>query len=87
MAQQISGAGLAVALGWTLLATGALTVRLDAWGLPLAALAGLIAAGAWCARWYRRRLGGFTGDTLGSAQQLGELAAYLVALAMLTAGG
>ena len=49
----------------------------------IAALAGLIAMGVWCARWYRRRLGGFTGDTLGAAQQLGELAAYLGALALL----
>lgn len=83
MAQQISGAGLVVALGWVLLATGTLVVLLGAWGLPLAALAGLMAMGAWCARWYRRRLGGFTGDTLGAAQQLGELAAYLGALALL----
>ncbi|BDI04911.1 adenosylcobinamide-GDP ribazoletransferase [Sphaerotilus microaerophilus] len=83
MAQQISGAGLAVALGWVALATGALVVVLGAWGLPLAALVGLIGMGAWCARWYRRRLGGFTGDTLGAAQQLGELAAYLGALALL----
>jgi adenosylcobinamide-GDP ribazoletransferase len=56
---------------------------LGAWGPPLAALTGLIAMGLWCARWYRCRLGGFTGDTLGAAQQLGELAAYLAALAVL----
>ncbi|MCK6426913.1 MAG: adenosylcobinamide-GDP ribazoletransferase [Burkholderiaceae bacterium] len=87
MAQQISGAGLAVALGWLVLVTGALLYLFDAVGLLLAALAGLVAMGAWCARWYRRRLGGFTGDTLGAAQQLGELAGYLGALAMLTAGG
>jgi adenosylcobinamide-GDP ribazoletransferase len=83
LAQQISGAGLAVALGWLALATGTLVTVLGAWGLPLAALTGLTAMGLWCARWYRRRLGGFTGDTLGAAQQLGELAAYLGALALL----
>jgi adenosylcobinamide-GDP ribazoletransferase len=27
--------------------------------------------------WYRRRLGGYTGDTLGAAQQLTELTFYL----------
>ncbi|HLP01185.1 MAG TPA: adenosylcobinamide-GDP ribazoletransferase, partial [Opitutaceae bacterium] len=32
------------------------------------------------ARWYRQRLGGYTGDCLGAAQQLGELVFYLVLL-------
>jgi adenosylcobinamide-GDP ribazoletransferase len=33
------------------------------------------------ARWFSRRLGGFTGDTLGAAQQLTEIAFYLAVLA------
>ncbi|MBL8270434.1 adenosylcobinamide-GDP ribazoletransferase [Steroidobacter sp.] len=33
------------------------------------------------ARWFIRRLGGFTGDTLGAAQQLTEIAFYLAVLA------
>jgi adenosylcobinamide-GDP ribazoletransferase len=33
------------------------------------------------ARWFMRRLGGFTGDTLGAAQQLTEIAFYLAVLA------
>ena len=33
------------------------------------------------ARWFLRRLGGFTGDTLGAAQQLTEIAFYLAVLA------
>ncbi|MDR2031600.1 MAG: adenosylcobinamide-GDP ribazoletransferase [Azoarcus sp.] len=43
----------------------------------------LLAAGAafWLARLYRRRLGGYTGDCLGAAQQAAELAFYLGALA------
>lgn len=32
-------------------------------------------------RWFMRRLGGFTGDTLGAAQQLTEIAFYLAVLA------
>jgi adenosylcobinamide-GDP ribazoletransferase len=32
-------------------------------------------------RWFTRRLGGFTGDTLGAAQQLTEIAFYLAVLA------
>ena len=34
-------------------------------------------ATALMARWLRRRLGGFTGDTLGAVQQVGEIALYL----------
>lgn len=32
-------------------------------------------------RWFMRRLGGFTGDTLGAAQQLTEIAFYLAIVA------
>ncbi|THF63153.1 adenosylcobinamide-GDP ribazoletransferase [Pseudothauera nasutitermitis] len=44
------------------------------------ALAALLAAGAvalWAARLFLRRLGGYTGDLLGAAQQAGELGIYL----------
>ncbi|WP_207064531.1 adenosylcobinamide-GDP ribazoletransferase [Niveibacterium umoris] len=47
---------------------------------PRPALAALLAAGAttlWWARYLKRRLGGYTGDCLGAAQQLAELACYL----------
>lgn len=47
------------------------------------AVAGLIAAlivVAYLTRWYTRRLGGYTGDTLGAAQQLTEVAFYLALL-------
>jgi adenosylcobinamide-GDP ribazoletransferase len=40
-----------------------------------------------CGRWLRRRLGGFTGDTLGATQQLVELAALLAWLACLPLTG
>lgn len=35
-----------------------------------------------CRQWFLRRLGGFTGDTLGASQQLSELAALLAWLAV-----
>lgn len=35
------------------------------------------AVAVWCAVWFRRRLGGWTGDTLGAVQQWSELAVYL----------
>ena len=41
------------------------------------ALAGAAAAAIVCARWLGRRLGGFTGDTLGATQQITELALLL----------
>ena len=56
--------------------------------LPMLALGGqavpalLLAAGlTWgMARWFRRRLGGYTGDGLGAVQQVTELTILLVAL-------
>lgn len=77
MAQQVSDGGLVVALGWAALACVA------AWGLGASAFTlacaalGVVLLAAFCVRWYRQRLGGYTGDTLGAAQQLCELAAYL----------
>ena len=53
--------------GW-LLALGYLPVSLAAW-----------AAGAY----FRRRIGGYTGDCLGAAQQVAEVAFYLFAAALL----
>jgi adenosylcobinamide-GDP ribazoletransferase len=55
---------------------------------PLAgATLGAILVGASMRRWLARRLGGFTGDTLGAAQQLAELAVLLAALAVAARGG
>lgn len=57
-----------------------------AYAWPL--LAGAAAAGivrGLCARWFRARLGGYTGDTLGACEQLCEAAFLLAALAVCTA--
>ena len=51
---------------------------------PLATLAGLAATAVvhlYCRRWYRRRLGGYTGDALGACEQLGETAFLLAFVA------
>jgi adenosylcobinamide-GDP ribazoletransferase len=64
------GVVFTVAVTLVLWGGGAVT----AW-LAAAAVVGLLAA------WFRRRLGGITGDTLGAANQLAELAAYLALLA------
>lgn len=52
--------------------------------IGLHAAFGLVAAGITAVllcRWFQRRLGGYTGDTLGATQQLCEVAFYLVVLA------
>ncbi len=91
LATRVSAAGWAVACAWPLaLIAGLMLARRGdvAYALPgpMAWVAALVAAagiGFACARWFRRRLGGVTGDTLGAAQQLSELAVYLAVLAML----
>jgi adenosylcobinamide-GDP ribazoletransferase len=44
----------------------------------LALLLTLALAGLLCARYFRQRIGGYTGDALGAAQQVCELAGYLM---------
>ena len=84
LAQRISRAGLVVALAWVMVLCLALVSAAQRWGepavLPAIALGLLVVANtaAWCARWFRQRLGGYTGDTLGATQQLTELLALLV---------
>lgn len=78
LAQRISAVGMAVALGWVaVLSAGLLALRWGWW--PYVAISlGLVAAGTLaCGRWFRSRLGGITGDTLGATQQITELLALL----------
>jgi adenosylcobinamide-GDP ribazoletransferase len=79
MAQQVGRGSLAVAFAWVALLVLSLCAVLGLHALPplAAALAGAIVITVTCARWFRRRLGGYTGDTLGAAQQLAEVAALL----------
>lgn len=86
LALQAEGRQGVVAAVW-LLALGAGLLALwapaDTGRVALAAGALLAATGAGglvllgCMRWLRRRLGGFTGDTLGASQQLVELGCLL----------
>jgi adenosylcobinamide-GDP ribazoletransferase len=79
LAQRVSTATAAVALGWPLWLVACLLWWLGAASAPAlgAALAGCALSTLVCARWFRRRLGGTTGDTLGAAQQFGEVAALM----------
>ncbi len=70
------------ALGW-----GAACAALGVWAgwLPwqsALAVASALALLVWlCARYFRKAVGGITGDLLGATEQLGELAAWVVLLA------
>lgn len=82
MAQQMSGAEFAIAA----LTTAIPALLMGGAGyLPwMAIVAGAFAAalaGAWLARQFIRRLGGYTGDCLGAVQQVSEAAIYLCVLA------
>ncbi len=82
MADAVSGASVAVAVGWSLPAAALLVVV----GGVVNGVAALIAAAGvavFMVRLLRRRLGGFTGDGLGATQQLSELAIYLALAARL----
>lgn len=74
LAQRMSTAGLVVSCGWGVLVATGLTLYRPLWIVPVT-LGLMIAAigAACCARWFRRRLGGVTGDTLGATQQVTEL--------------
>jgi adenosylcobinamide-GDP ribazoletransferase len=74
----------AVALGWSALASG-LGVWLGGWPWHAALLASVapLALVPVLGRYFRRRVGGVTGDLLGAAEQLGELAAWVAVSAAL----
>jgi adenosylcobinamide-GDP ribazoletransferase len=78
LAQQVGAVEFGGAVGWVgLVCAGLWTLgALSALELGVA-LASAAAVAIVCARWLRRRLGGFTGDTLGATQQIAELALLL----------
>jgi adenosylcobinamide-GDP ribazoletransferase len=82
LSTQVSIAGVIVAMSWVV-AIAAVLVGVRALGATavLLSLAAAALVALMMARWLRRRLGGFTGDTLGATQQLGELAIYLALIA------
>lgn len=76
LADAISPRQLAAALLWPALLFAAALSFIPTGAWVLAAICMLLAA--WRLRaWFAQRIGGFTGDTLGCAQQISELLAYL----------
>ena len=74
LAQRISTAGLVVSCGWVVMVAVGLVMYRPLWIVPVAlGLLFAVLGAVCCARWFRRRLGGVTGDTLGATQQVTEL--------------
>jgi adenosylcobinamide-GDP ribazoletransferase len=76
VAARIEPAGLGMALAWCLLGLVAAASLASAW-FCIAGLLPAVIALLWFRRLLARRLQGFTGDGLGAAQQLCEIAFYL----------
>ena len=76
LATRLSGREMLLAAGFVLAALALLPPQQAAAGCVLAALATL-----WLAAKFKRWLGGYTGDCLGAAQQVSEIAFYLGLLA------
>lgn len=77
LATGISGRSMLIATCFGLVPL--LLLPLQAWW----ALLGVIAVTIWMTRWFVRRIGGYTGDCLGSVQQMTELALYLLWMVLL----
>lgn len=76
LATELRGGRLAFVLATALAALVLLPPRFWWVVLALAAVRGVLA------RWFVRRIGGYTGDCLGAAQQVSELAVYLTVIAL-----
>jgi adenosylcobinamide-GDP ribazoletransferase len=85
LARSVSAVGASVATGWVAM-LAAVLVALAPSCAPSVAIGVALLAGAtwWSKTWLRRRLGGYTGDTLGATQQVTEL---LVLLGWLAGAG
>ncbi|SOY49210.1 cobalamin 5'-phosphate synthase [Cupriavidus taiwanensis] len=76
VAQKLAGAGLLFAL-----LCGLVPLWLVSPGFGVAAVAALLVLRLWLGRYFVRRIGGYTGDCLGMAQQCAEILLYLLAAA------
>ncbi len=79
LAREVSGTDAAWAAGLGLLAVAAASLASppDDASSAVHAAVGLVLLVMLLRRWLRRRLGGFTGDTLGACEQLGEITVLL----------
>ena len=85
LADQISGRALITAFLWCFLPL-ALVWQAQAALFLIASMTCSALAAGWMARWFARRLQGFTGDCLGATQQVSEIGFYLGAALALGRG-
>lgn len=76
LARRLQPNELVIATGF-----GLVPLLLLGFGAAFAALIAVVPVTLYCARLFKRRLGGYTGDCLGATQQLTELSCYLGILA------
>jgi adenosylcobinamide-GDP ribazoletransferase len=82
MARAVSGAGLLIALLFGILPLAVIACTLDnGWWFGLGILPVALATAS-AGFWFQRRIGGYTGDCLGTAQQIAEVVFYLFAVAL-----
>lgn len=74
LATSVRPINLWIALGWGVLATFAVALVSPGPARSLGALAAALAVAWAMVSWLRRRLGGYSGDTLGATEQLAEVA-------------
>jgi adenosylcobinamide-GDP ribazoletransferase len=78
LATAVRPTNLWIALGWSVFLAALVSAVVANPEMPFTALAAALWTAWVMARWLRRRLGGYTGDTLGATEQLAELAVLLV---------
>lgn len=82
IATALGGGSLAMVLLTGALPTAVLVALWPGMLLPLlAGLPAVLLVHLYCRRWFRHRLGGYTGDALGCAEQMGEIGFLLAVLA------
>lgn len=78
LARRVSNAGVAIAIASVAVLAALLMLRAPALTPSVSTSLVMLALGTvWSIVWLRRRLGGYTGDTLGATQQITELLALL----------
>ncbi|MEO6171965.1 MAG: adenosylcobinamide-GDP ribazoletransferase, partial [Arenimonas sp.] len=84
IAQELSGAALVIALLLGILPVAIFAALFQEYfALLTVAVMSVVVVRIYCAYWFKKRLGGYTGDTLGCTEQFGEIVFLLAACAMI----